>query len=371
MARLRLAGVTALLAASAAAAQDSGRDTALRAAGVCARCHVNAVLEWDLSAHARVGNACSGCHGASRGHVLDERNTVKPDRIPRGDAIAGLCATCHAIGCPKTRSTESCPSCHHVHALVDPRKPVGKPAESDAPAPRFTEAMRAGNEAVARKDWAAAVREFRGAYAIRQDAAAYRKLAFSLRRLYPEIPGFRAASKEVHPELGLPLEVKVTGTKIRMLLVAGGEIDLGDDSVASLRPAHTVAVEPFYIARDPFDAASWRDAMNRMEDLNRAVPGGGFRLPTEAELASAWSDPRLSRASAEWSSSLFWPYPYDAADGREDRASSENRVRLVAQSRSWSRWSGGATSTAQFRPVRTPPPILLPKTSERFRKRTP
>ena len=372
MAKLRSAGMMALLAGSIVLAQDNGRDAALRAAGVCARCHVNAVLEWDLSAHAKAGNACAVCHGSSRAHVLDERNTVSPDRIPRGDAIAPLCATCHTMGCPTTRSAADCQSCHHVHALIDPRKPVAQPQQipgvSDA---QYAAAMQAANDAMARKDWAAAVREFRNAYALRPDADAYNRLAFSLRRLQPNIPGFRAASKEIHPELGLPLEVKVTGAKIRMLLIQGGDVDLGDDSVGTLRPAHTVAVAPFYIARDAYEAASWREATDRIAELNRKVPGAGFRLPTEAELAIAWQSGQLNRAPSEWSSSLFWPYPYDAKDGREDQASSESRVRLVDQSGSWSRWPGGPGNTAHFRPVRTPPPVSIPRTQESSARRTP
>ena len=71
-------------------------------AGVCARCHVNVVLEWGISVHYEEEKNCQDCHGRSKAHVENERNEVKPDRIPRGEQIAGLCARCHEEGCPET-----------------------------------------------------------------------------------------------------------------------------------------------------------------------------------------------------------------------------------------------------------------------------
>ena len=57
-------------------------------------------------------------------HVENERNEVKPDRLPRGDTIARqICADCHQTGCPKTLRSESCQKCHHVHALINPAEP--------------------------------------------------------------------------------------------------------------------------------------------------------------------------------------------------------------------------------------------------------
>ena len=63
----------------------------IKQAGVCARCHVVSALEWSISRHAKVGTNCQACHGPSQGHVTNERDEVKPDRIPHGAAIAGLC----------------------------------------------------------------------------------------------------------------------------------------------------------------------------------------------------------------------------------------------------------------------------------------
>ena len=93
-------------------------------AGPCARCHINDTLEWGVSRHPSAGIACTACHGTSQGHVIEERNNVKPERLPRGAAIATLCRECHSAGCPKTRRQDACQTCHHVHALVDTnRKP--------------------------------------------------------------------------------------------------------------------------------------------------------------------------------------------------------------------------------------------------------
>src|SRR5262249_8488941 len=146
MARLMaLCGSAALLAALAAAGHGlngqrgelprAGRETPaepaqkkdetraeFKAAGVCARCHVVSVLEWGISKHAAGRTACQKCHGPSKGHVANERNEVKPDRLPRGPRIAKTCMGCHDAGCPKTREAVSCQKCHHVHALIDPAK---------------------------------------------------------------------------------------------------------------------------------------------------------------------------------------------------------------------------------------------------------
>src|SRR5690242_2494217 len=93
-----------------------------KAAGVCARCHVVSVLEWGISRHVAAGTSCQKCHGPSKGHVANERNEVKPDRLPRGAQIARMCMGCHEAGCPRTQQTVSCQNCHHVHALINPAK---------------------------------------------------------------------------------------------------------------------------------------------------------------------------------------------------------------------------------------------------------
>ena len=70
-------------------------DDARKDAGVCARCHVISVAEWGYSQHRKTGTDCIACHGASQGHVIDERNNVKPDEIPHAAAVAGLYLGCH------------------------------------------------------------------------------------------------------------------------------------------------------------------------------------------------------------------------------------------------------------------------------------
>lgn len=353
MARLWLAGLIAVLALSDAVAQEP--NTALRVAGVCARCHVNAVLEWEMSGHARTGNSCSSCHGASKAHVADERNNVRPDRIPRGAAVASLCLNCHAAGCPKTPSKDACQTCHHVHALVDVRKPVMiEEAKIDSAAAAFQRAMETGEGAAGRQEWRSAVVAFRQAAQLRADPRAIQRLIFALRMLSPDLPGFRPITSETHPELGLPLEVEVIGTKMRMILVPGGDVDLGEDADVDFRPAHTVQVLPFYVSPDLEPRAySWRDAMARVSQLSVAVPGGGFRLPSEPELMLALSDSRVRHRAAEWCSSLFWPYPYDAKDGREDPHASGPRLFVKFKRRQ----AAKPSSRAAFRFVRSVPAL--------------
>src|SRR5712692_9874724 len=102
MARLRATIIVFLLPLSLRG------QTQIKQAGVCSRCHVVSVLEWTISRHSKVGANCQACHGLSQDHVTNERDEVKPDRIPHGAAIAGLCRNCHTAGCPKTTETASC-----------------------------------------------------------------------------------------------------------------------------------------------------------------------------------------------------------------------------------------------------------------------
>src|SRR5262249_39731602 len=97
-----------------------------KAAGVCARCHVVSGVEWGVSKHVAAGANCQKCHGPSKEHVANERNEVRPDRLPRGASIAKTCTRCHDDGCPKTLQTNTCQKCHHVHALVDPNERSAK-----------------------------------------------------------------------------------------------------------------------------------------------------------------------------------------------------------------------------------------------------
>jgi len=126
--------------------------------------------------------------------------------------------------------------------------------------------------------------------------------------------------------------------------------------------------------RMPVETVSWEDCRRFIEKVNERTPGKAFRLPTEAEWeyalrkggeshagldAVAWyrdnsqfkdrgrsdeppkfSSPHPVGAKGanllglrdmqgnvwEWCSSLFLPYPYDPADGREDPAREGLRV---------------------------------------------
>ena len=90
-----------LLTPMAALAQAGQKQDLTGSGGLCAPVATSVPsLEWGISKHCTITNLarvpnCTGCHGPSKGHVADEQNGVKPDRIPRGDAIAGLCKECH------------------------------------------------------------------------------------------------------------------------------------------------------------------------------------------------------------------------------------------------------------------------------------
>ena len=385
-------------------------------AGVCARCHVNVVLEWGISGHLDAGTACVDCHGQSEAHVANERNEIKPDRVPRGKQIAGLCMTCHDAGCPETLKVASCNDCHHVHALLNPNvEAEGVRAEQDDQLRKVLERLAhyrtdfdAGEKLVAAGRWKAAESAFQRALALRPgDAAARRRLRLIRRRLDPTVPGFRSVTDRFDPDNGLPVEVRVEALDLAMRLVPAGEFDMGDDRTPNARPVHTVAVKAFYLGtyevtqsqweqvtgakpsqhqgqrypgapRMPVERVSWNDCQQLLEKLNKLVPGGGFRLPTEAEWEyaaragsplidtspyalrrRAWYretslvegvepgarngiedfSPRpvgAARPNAwgffdmqgnvwEWCSSLYRPYVYDASDGREELGVLKNR----------------------------------------------
>jgi formylglycine-generating enzyme required for sulfatase activity len=175
-----------------------------------------------------------------------------------------------------------------------------------------------------------------------------------------------------------------------MVLVPGGDADIGSERLAIARPVHTVHVEAFYLGkyevtraewkalmgadpsvgkspgdsdRLPVEHVSWEDAQAFVGKLNQRVAGGGFRLPTEAEWEYAaragkpadtvtlqrvaWFDAPVKASRPrpvgsrqpnklglfdmqgnvwEWCSSLYLPYPYDSSDGRESLATAGLRV---------------------------------------------
>lgn len=404
MARSILAGLGLLFFAALAAAQPQ-QDPKFKQAGVCSRCHVVQVLEWSASGHTAAGTACQACHGPSQAHVANERNEVKPDRLPHGEREAtALCASCHSAGCPKTANSSGCLSCHHQHALSNPNEKQLSQAAAGGEDPRvavFGRRMAEGEGHASRQDWQKARDAFAAAVGVMPDdrrAAARRRMAE--RRLNPEMPGLEIVGGDFDAESGLPLRVRVRGVGIEMLLAPGVELDIGSERWPDARPVHSVYGEPFYLGKYevtqqewsslgmenpsteigeaiPVHGISWTEAREWIARLNARVPGGGFRLPTEAEweraalaggtgrvgslgqrawfrensaseqapaggfLESAAYRPRavglklptaagffdLQGNVAEWCSSLFRPYPYDARDGREaDEAGAGLRV---------------------------------------------
>ncbi len=377
--------VVLLAAACASWAQDQP-DKPLAEAGECGRCHVISVVEWGYSGHRAAGTGCVECHGESRGHVLDERNNIKPDRVPQGAAMDGLCATCHDSGCPRSKRKEGCATCHHYHALVDVRKSASlKDERLDrliAGWKRYEERMAEGERHASARDWRAARSAYRAALAEKPgDGTAASKLAMCTRRLKPELPGFELAAPDIDEATGLPLRVRVRELGIEMVLVNGGDAELGSERFRGSKPVHSVAIAPFYLAarettqaewkavmqsnpsryqgkeyadagRMPVESVSWNDVAAFLAKLNAKVEGGGFRLPTEAEWEFAalpggeageafdLTAPRpggggtpnrfglfdLQGNVREWCSSLAAAYPYNAFDGRESAGGSGLRI---------------------------------------------
>jgi formylglycine-generating enzyme required for sulfatase activity len=302
--------IVLLLAALAAHAQNSTDPSRIREAGVCSRCHVAQVLEWSTSRHTKASVNCQNCHGPSSAHVANERNEVKPDRLPHAAAIAGLCQTCHAQGCPKTSRRDSCESCHHPHALFNPNQ--SKELQSvrfveDTRLQQFETRLRQGERFIAGADWARARTEFEAALRLYPNHLhAGSRLALTKRRLAPGLPGFETIGDRFDADTGLPLRVRVTGLPIEMVLIPGGDVDLGDDNLPASRPVHTASLEPFYLATTeltqsvwllleqtnpsthpggklPVHNVSWADGQRWIERLNTRVAGGGFRMPCESE----------------------------------------------------------------------------------------
>lgn len=387
-----------------AVAQDN-----LKQAGVCSRCHVVSVLEWQISAHVDAGTSCQSCHGPSAAHVANERNEVSPDRIPRGATADGLCSTCHAQGCPSTQRTANCLECHNQHSLTKSEQiqdfegdrakhPIHQEVARLA---EFRETTARAEGLVQQQEWSTAKGVFEEALRFRpSDLKTLERIAFCDRRLNPEMPGFEIVGEEFDPVSGLPLEVTVAWTRLAMRLAPRGEFDIGAEDFKESRPVHTVAVEPFYLGKFevtqtewgalmglgpskhngngslPVERISWHDAQSFVARLNQQTPGGGFRLPTEAEWeyaaragAGVFKEFELARYAWyrensgdpnpaedfrnidtfsthpvgqkepnhwgfhdmhgnvwEWTSSLFRPYFYDSADGRESPTGQGNRV---------------------------------------------
>lgn len=372
-----------LLAAGASgavlSAQQVEQDARFRAAGVCGRCHVVSVLEWGGSRHFKQANTgCVACHGASAGHITDERNNIKPDKIPHGAAIAGLCADCHNAGCVKTKRKDGCETCHNVHALADPRRPVeNRNPQWETKRQQWAEAKALADEGsslMRRGEWRNALAKLNRSLELKSvQPEVSRRVQVCQRRLSGGLPGFEAVGDTFDAETGLPVMVIAKELGVKFALIPGGRVELGSTQFAASAPVHTVAVRPFYLAvhevtqdewkalmgqnpsvyqgskypdaaRSPVENVSWLDCQEAISRVNRLVAGGGFRLPTEAEWEFAAREggesandafnlagPRPVAAGSpnrfgiydlngnvwEWCSSVFRPYPYAPGDGRE------------------------------------------------------
>ena len=131
------------------------------------------------------------------------------------------------------------------------------------------------------------------------------KIALFLTFLLPAILFTREEpAREISVNLG-------KGVKLQMVLIPPGEFLMGSPSKEKGRDSdetiHKVRItRPFYIgkyevtqkqwkaimgnnpshfrrANNPVEKVSWNNCREFIERLNRMIPGGGFRLPTEAE----------------------------------------------------------------------------------------
>lgn len=110
--------------------------------GRCLICHVDLVEQLEAGRHGGEGAKlkCETCHGESEGHVRDEHNDIKPDRVFSSTteegvaALADLCADCHndeaedfrkAVMKLKKREPPlpSCTGCHGSHRVARARLP--------------------------------------------------------------------------------------------------------------------------------------------------------------------------------------------------------------------------------------------------------
>ena len=254
------------------------------------------------------------CHGASVGHVLDERNNVKPDRIPRDKAADALCLSCHST----TKQKTDCLSCHHPHALVNPSNDQAikdiqdqQLKDSDARLASYRQAMAEGEKRLGAGSWSNAEESFHLALkSLPDDWRAAEKLLVAERRMHPSMAGFEIVGSGFDASTGLPTRVKLTGTDIEMVLIPSGHFEMGSERFSGSVPMQTVYVKPFYLStteltqgqwkammgaamlpaqngsdgdRIPMTKISWDDCQKFAATLNAHNSDGGFRLPTEAE----------------------------------------------------------------------------------------
>jgi len=86
----------------------------------CSICHVDVEVASKGSKHVAADIGCADCHGKSEGHVRDENNEVKPDRVFAPAEINSFCGDCHDCSLPadKRLPPKVCTDCHDAHALT-------------------------------------------------------------------------------------------------------------------------------------------------------------------------------------------------------------------------------------------------------------
>ena len=88
----------------------------------CSMCHVNVEIEIlkAKTKHMEAGVDCITCHGLSIGHIQDEINEVKPDRVITETTMNSFCGECHdcSIHDKKQLSLKVCTDCHDAHATL-------------------------------------------------------------------------------------------------------------------------------------------------------------------------------------------------------------------------------------------------------------
>ncbi len=97
--------------------------------GRCSVCHIDLQEELARGAHGPAKIQCETCHGASDGHVADEHNNVKPDRLFSRKTAPALCAQCHKeqlAGARALLGEPDCLACHGAHETLagDPPPPT-------------------------------------------------------------------------------------------------------------------------------------------------------------------------------------------------------------------------------------------------------
>jgi len=91
----------------------------------CSMCHVNVEIEIlkAKTKHMKAGVDCVKCHGWSIGHIQDEINEVKPDRVITKTTMNSFCDGCHdssASHDERILSRMVCTDCHDAHATLIP-----------------------------------------------------------------------------------------------------------------------------------------------------------------------------------------------------------------------------------------------------------